>query len=122
MVIDLLQLGVVGAAAADGGVDASAAAAEGALDLRGGIRRRGGGGDPFLREGAVRVQRGEQVDCFLEEVDYFLLRRVGDVARGAEGADARPVLAPFVLPEGFVVPGLVFPVHGHVLQERGALV
>ena len=48
--------------------------------------------------------------------------RVVDVAIRVEGGDAGAVFAPFVLPEGFVVAALVFPVGAHVGEEGGAAV
>ena len=39
------------------------------------------------------------------------------VAGGVEGADAGAVFAPLVLPEGFVVAAVVFPVDGHVVKQ-----
>ena len=50
------------------------------------------------------------------------MRGVAVVALGEESADAGAVFVPFVLPEGFVVAGGVFPVLGHVFEEGGAFV
>ena len=48
--------------------------------------------------------------------------RVVDVAGGIEGGNAGAVFAPFVLPEGFVVARVVFPVGFHVGEEGGGVV
>ena len=98
-------------------IHASPELAQRLLDRRGRIRLRGTGHDPRDREERVRVQCLEQIHRLLEEVDDFLLRGVVDVTVGLEGADAGAVFAPFVLPEGFVVAALVFPVGGHVGEE-----
>ena len=81
------------------------------------VRLRGAGHDARVPEEGVRVQRGEELQRLLEEVDHLLRRHVVGVAGGVEGADAGAVLAPFVLPERLVVAPVVFPVHGHVVQQ-----
>lgn len=77
----------------------------------------GAGHDARVLEEGVRVQRGEELQRLLEEVDHLLRRHVVGVARRVEGADAGAVLAPFVLPERLVVAPVVFPVRGHVGQQ-----
>lgn len=50
------------------------------------------------------------------------MRGVAGVAVWIQRADTGPVLAPFMLPEGFVISSLVFPIGIHVVQEAGCTV
>ena len=84
-------------------------------DLGIGVRLCGTGHDARVREERVRVQRREELQRLLEEVDHLLRGHVVGVAGCVKGADAGAVLAPFVLPERLVVAPVVFPVYGHVV-------
>lgn len=120
MVVDLLQLATL--AAADGGIDAAAEPAQRLLDLLGRVGLGGGGHDARHGEELVAVQALEELDRFPEVVDHFLLRGVVDVAFRVEGRDAGAVLAPFVLPEGFIIAGVVLPVFLHVFEQAVGVV
>ena len=65
----------------------------------------------------VGIQFREQLHSLLEEVHNLLLWLVANVAGWIKGADAGTMLAPFVLPERFVIGPLVFPVDVHVIEE-----
>ena len=78
--------------------------------------------DPRKRQKRIRIQPFKQVDGFLEEVYHFFLGRVVDVAGRIKGRDAGAVFAPFVLPKGFIVAGVVFPVGFHVGEKGGGFV
>ena len=116
IVVDLVELGAVGAGAFDGGVDV-AVPHQRLPDLGVGVRRRGTGHDARGLEERVRVQDREQLEGLFKVVDHLLRGHVVGVAGGVEGADAGAVFAPFVLPERLVVALVVFPVHGHVVQQ-----
>ena len=70
----------------------------------------------------VGVQALEQLNRLVEEVKNLLLRGIVGVAVGIQRADTGSVLAPFMLPEGLVIPRLVFPICVHVIQEAGCAV
>lgn len=67
----------------------------------------------------IRIKRLEEIDRLLEKVDGFLLVCIAGVTSRVEGADARAVLGPLVLPESLVVPLIVLPVRLHVVEEAG---
>jgi hypothetical protein len=66
------------------------------------------GGEPVVGRKCFEEGNGA-----VEVVDYFFGRLVLGVAFRLERADAGPVLGPFVVPEGFVVARVVFPVGLH---------
>ena len=120
MIVDLLQLPRL--AAPDRGIHPAPECAQRPLNLHRRVCLRRARHDPRKGEEGVAVERLEQVDDFLEEIDDFSLRRVVDVAFWFKGRDAGAVGAPFVLPEGFVGTVVVFPVRVHVGEERGGAV
>lgn len=69
----------------------------------------------------VCIQALEQIHHLLEEITHFLLRLVIGVAGRLDRVQTGAVLAPFVLPEGLVVPVDVNPVLVHVGEELGAI-
>ena len=115
MIVYLLQL--AGVAAPDRGVHPAPEQTQRFFNLRRRVRLRRARDDPRDREEGVAIERFEQVDYFLEEIDDFFLWGVVDVTVRVEGGDAGAVFAPFMLPERFVGAVVVFPVGVHVGEE-----
>lgn len=86
------------------------------LDVLQGVLLRARGRDAGIGKPLVSGEGLEEGDGLLEEVDGFLAGLVAAVAGGRESADASSVLAPFVLPESFVVSLVVLPVGVHVVE------
>ena len=114
VIVHLIKLSGVGTSALDCSVD-MAILHQRFPNLGIGVRLRGARHDACIIEERVGVQHGEQLECLLEEINDLLCRHVVGVARCIEGADARSVLAPFVLPERLVVAPIILPVYGHVV-------
>lgn len=122
MVINLLQLIPPRPPTLNARINPAPKRAQRPLDLLARIRPRDTRQNPRNGQKNVRIQRLEEIDRLLEEIDDLLLRGVVDVAGRVEGGDAGAVLAPLVLPEGLVVAAVVLPVGFHVGEERGAAV
>ena len=86
-------------------------------NLRIRIRVRGARHDARVLEKSVGIQDREQLERLFKIIHHLLRGHVVGVAGGVKGADAGTMLAPLVLPEGFVLALEVFPVDGHVVQE-----
>ena len=114
VIVHLIKLSGVGPSALDCSVD-MAILHQRFPNLGIGVRLRGARHDACIIEECVGVQHGEQLECLLEEVNDLLCRHVVGVARCIEGADARSVLAPFMLPERLVIAPIILPVYGHVV-------
>lgn len=88
------------------------------LDLGGRVGLRAGRGDAGGAQGAVGVQRLEQIDDDLEVVRRLQPLRVARVAVRVERADAGPVGRPLVLPEVLGALAVALPVVLHIRDER----
>ena len=122
MIINLLQLISPRTPTLNTSIHAPPKRPQRLLHLRTRIRLRDTRHDARDSQKDIRIQRLEQVNGLLEEIDNFFLWGVVDVAVRVEGGDAGAVFAPFVLPEGFVVAAVVFPVGFHVGEEGCAAV
>lgn len=80
------------------------------------VRRARGGRDARGGEEGVRVQRLEEGDGLVHEVDDLLRRRVVVVALRVEAGDAGAVLSPLVLPEGLRRARVARPEGVHVVE------
>lgn len=122
MIINLLQLILPLAPTLNTSIHPAPKCTQGLLDLRTSVCRRRARHDARDLEENITIQRPEQIHGLLEVIHDFFLRRVVDVAIWIEGGDACAVFAPFVLPEGFVVAAVVFPVFFHVGEKGGCAV
>lgn len=64
----------------------------------------------------VRWQRHKELDRLVEIVYQLLLGCITGVTAWIQGANARSMFSPFMLPEALVVALVVFPVCVHVRQ------
>lgn len=64
----------------------------------------------------MRRQSLEQLNGLVKVIYNFFLRDIIGVAFGLQGANASPMLVPFVLPEVGVVSAKVFPVVLHIFK------
>lgn len=69
----------------------------------------------------VGIQALEKIDCLLEIVTNFLLRRVAGVAAGLDSVDASTVLSPLMLPEGLTIAINVDPILLHIGEKIGTV-
>lgn len=65
----------------------------------------------------IRGDFFEDLDCFVEVIDYFLLRDIVLIAVSFKSANTRAMLVPLMLPQVIVIASEIFPVVAHVLEK-----